>query len=76
MDRWFRNELAEPARELLLGHHARDRGYFQMGTVRRLIDEHQSERASHGHRLWALLMLELWHQTYFDVLQPAVHAER
>jgi asparagine synthase (glutamine-hydrolysing) len=76
LDRWFRNELAEPVRDLLLGIQARHRGYFQIPTVERLIAEHQSGDAAHGHRLWALMMLELWHQTYFDVLEPAVHAER
>jgi hypothetical protein len=27
-------------------------------------EEHQSLRRDHGYRLWALLMLELWHQAY------------
>jgi asparagine synthase (glutamine-hydrolysing) len=56
LGRWFRNDLREPARDLL----ATDRGWFRPQEVRRLLDEHESGRADHGHRLWCLLMLELW----------------
>ena len=53
---WFRDDLRELARDLL----ANDRGWFRPDTVGRLLDEHQSGHADHGHRLWCLLMLELW----------------
>jgi len=56
LDRWFRQDLRDIARDLLAG----DRGWFHPGTVVRLLDEHESGRADHGHRLWCLLMLELW----------------
>jgi asparagine synthase (glutamine-hydrolysing) len=54
--RWFRDDLRELAREAL----ATDRGWFRPSEVARLLDEHESGRADHGHRLWCLLMLELW----------------
>jgi len=54
--RWFRADLLETARDLL----ATDRGWFRADAVRRMLDEHESGRADHGHRLWCLLMLELW----------------
>jgi asparagine synthase (glutamine-hydrolysing) len=56
LGRWFRSDLRETAHDLL----SRDRGWFRAGTVRRLLDEHDSGHANHGHRLWCLLMLELW----------------
>jgi asparagine synthase (glutamine-hydrolysing) len=56
LGRWFREDLRETAQELL----STDRGWFRIDAVRRLLDEHQSGRADHGHRLWCLLMLELW----------------
>ncbi len=54
--RWFRVDLRELARDVL----ASDRGWFRPEEVRRLLDEHETGRADHGHRLWCLLMLELW----------------
>jgi asparagine synthase (glutamine-hydrolysing) len=56
LGRWFRSDLRDLARELL----SRDRGWFRPEAVRRLLEEHESGRADHGHRLWCLLMLELW----------------
>jgi asparagine synthase (glutamine-hydrolysing) len=56
LGRWFRSDLREAARELL----ATDRGWFRADAVGRLLDEHESGSADHGHRLWCLLMLELW----------------
>ncbi|MFL6548537.1 MAG: asparagine synthase (glutamine-hydrolyzing) [Povalibacter sp.] len=35
-------------------------------TVRRLIDEHTSRRADHGHRLWLLINAELWYRLMID----------
>jgi asparagine synthase (glutamine-hydrolysing) len=56
LGRWFRSDLRELARDLL----AQDRGWFRQETVQRLLDEHEAGRVDHGHRLWCLLMLELW----------------
>jgi asparagine synthase (glutamine-hydrolysing) len=56
LGRWFRDDLRELAREAL----GADRGWFRPQEVRRLLDEHERGRADHGHRLWCLLMLELW----------------
>jgi asparagine synthase (glutamine-hydrolysing) len=56
LGRWFRDDLRELAGDAL----ATDRGWFRPETVTRLLDEHVSGRRDHGHRLWCLLMLELW----------------
>ncbi|OGP66150.1 MAG: asparagine synthase (glutamine-hydrolyzing) [Deltaproteobacteria bacterium RBG_13_53_10] len=64
--RWFQNELKDYLREILLSSQALRRGYFKEETLRRLIDEHQSGRREHGHRLWALLTFEMWHRVFID----------
>jgi asparagine synthase (glutamine-hydrolysing) len=56
LGRWFREDLRELAHETL----AAERGWFRSAEVKRLLDEHERGRADHGHRLWCLLMLELW----------------
>jgi asparagine synthase (glutamine-hydrolysing) len=58
--RWFRAELEQELREILLDRSTLERGLFRAETVRNLIAEHRDGLREHGHQLWALLMLELW----------------
>ena len=64
--RWFREDLRTLAGDVLLDETARARGLFRPGAVARLLHEHVSGRADHAHRLWCLLMLELWQREYVD----------
>jgi asparagine synthase (glutamine-hydrolysing) len=66
ISRWFRYELRELASDALLGERARSRGQLRPAAVERLLADHASGRADHGHRLWCLLMLELWQQLHID----------
>jgi asparagine synthase (glutamine-hydrolysing) len=68
LGRWFRDDLRELARDVL----STDRGWFRAETVTRLLDEHERGRADHGHRLWCLLMLELWVREHVET--PALVA--
>ncbi|MFL6020011.1 MAG: asparagine synthase (glutamine-hydrolyzing) [Gaiellaceae bacterium] len=68
LGRWFREDLRELARETL----STGRGWFRDDTVTRLLDEHEAGRADHGHRLWCLLMLELWVREHVEA--PALVA--
>jgi asparagine synthase (glutamine-hydrolysing) len=63
--RWLRNELRDMTWDLLTDPIAEGRGYFQMSSVRRLLDDHQAG-IDHACRIWALLMFEIWHRTYVD----------
>jgi asparagine synthase (glutamine-hydrolysing) len=63
---WFRTSLRDYVRDTLLSPEASQRGYFHESSLRRLIEEHQSGNRDHGHRLWALLTLELWHRVFID----------
>ena len=63
---WLRGPLAPMLHDLVGGSRSLDRGLFDKAAVRRLIDEHRTRRADHRHRLWQLLMLELWFRQFVD----------
>jgi asparagine synthase (glutamine-hydrolysing) len=63
---WFRHELKEFAYDTLLDGRARQRGYFNMPQIERLLDEHASGTRDWQENIWILLMLELWHRTFID----------
>ena len=63
---WLRGPLASMADGLLLDGRLRDRGLFNHTEVTRLWEEHRTGRGDHRHRLWQLLMLELWFRTFID----------
>jgi asparagine synthase (glutamine-hydrolysing) len=69
LGRWFRSDLRDAAHDLLTV----DRGWFRPDTVQRLLEQHEAGHADHGHRLWCLLMLELWMREHVEapVLVPA-----
>ena len=60
LDQWFRGEFGDIARDTLLASNAHVHDYVESVTIERLFDEHRELRAAHGHRLWALYMLEQW----------------
>jgi asparagine synthase (glutamine-hydrolysing) len=64
LDHWFRGPLGDFAREVLFDRQALARNYFRPEAVRALLDEHQAGRFDHSYRLWALLVLELWHREW------------
>lgn len=66
LGQWFRGELRSLTRDVLLSEQARDRGLFQLDAVEQLINEHESAHYDHSHRLWALLVLELWQRQWLD----------
>ena len=66
LHKWFRGELKQPAYDILLDKKTRERGYFNMQEVKRLLDEHVSLTEDHSYRIWALLWLELWHRKFID----------
>jgi asparagine synthase (glutamine-hydrolysing) len=63
---WLRGPLQPLMADLLANDSILRRGYFAPQTVSVWMDEHLSGRANHSHRLWALMVLELWHRQVLD----------
>ena len=63
---WLRGPLAPLVDDLLLDGRFRMRGIFDDRAVTRLWRDHRRGTADHPHRIWSLLMLELWFRTFID----------
>jgi asparagine synthase (glutamine-hydrolysing) len=63
---WFRGAMQSFLRETLLSDKALSRGLFKPDSVRSIIDQHTESKMDHSHRLWSLLMLELWFERFID----------
>jgi asparagine synthase (glutamine-hydrolysing) len=63
---WFRGELRELPREVLLDPRSVERGFFREEAVRRLIDRHVAGQHAAPGRIWSLIQLELWLRTFVD----------
>ena len=66
IDEWFRGPCRKIVEETLLSSRCLQRGYFEPDQIRHMVHEQRQGRASYGSRVYALLMLELWHQEYVD----------
>ncbi len=66
IDRWFRAELKDELREILLDPLSTNRGLFRTEVVERMLAEHWEGEQDHAYRLWALVMLELWFRHHLD----------
>ena len=59
---WARNEAKRFFSDVLLSKKCRERGLFNVPEVEKLIEKENA----FGRRLWGLLNLELWYQTFID----------
>jgi asparagine synthase (glutamine-hydrolysing) len=62
---WFRGELRDFAREVLLDPSTLDIGLFGEAQARSLLDLHDAG-ADRSAQIWALLMLALWHREFVE----------
>jgi asparagine synthase (glutamine-hydrolysing) len=65
---WLRGPLKPMMTDLLSQETVRARGYFEPQTVTRWMQEHLDGRANHSHRLWALMVIELWLQRVLETI--------
>lgn len=65
LDSWFRGGLRELAGDLLLSPNSFVSSVFDRRELTRLLSDHEKGRSSEAIRLWTLVGLEVWHQTFF-----------
>ncbi len=66
MPEWIGKELKPLIGEMLSRASIERRGMFQPDSVERLLQDHFAGRRDNALKIWALLMLEVWHRLYID----------
>jgi asparagine synthase (glutamine-hydrolysing) len=63
MEDWL---AGSQAADVILDTRAVGRGLFRRDRLEAMVREWQAGVGGHAYRVWTLLMLELWFQTYVD----------
>jgi len=63
---WFRNDLHDLVRDVLLDPGTLERGYFRPQVVRSMLERQMTGDDTETKPLWALFMFELWHREFVD----------
>jgi len=65
---WMRDDARVKSfmMDILTPESLKKRGLFDGSTVSKYIEEHLLKRRNHSHRLWALMVLELWLREHYD----------
>jgi asparagine synthase (glutamine-hydrolysing) len=64
---WFQGALGDRYREAVLSADSRSRDHLDIDAAARLLELHLDGRRDYGHRLWVLLMFELWMRRWSSV---------
>ena len=57
---WFKDDLVDYSRDILFSTEARQRGFFNMHQIEKLLDQHQRAGRDLSPRIWGLLFFEHW----------------
>jgi asparagine synthase (glutamine-hydrolysing) len=63
---WLAGPLRSLGEDVLFDGRLAQRGILRDAAVRQLWDDHATGRGEHRHRLWAVIMLELWFRQFID----------
>ena len=69
---WLSNELKDIAEGVLFDTSFKRRGYFNMDFVRKIWNDTLNGKIDYSQHIWALLILEMWHQRFIDRLEPGI----
>jgi asparagine synthase (glutamine-hydrolysing) len=63
---WLKGPLKPMMEDLLASDRITRRGYFNPDCVSRWVSDHLDGTMNHSHRLWALMVFELWNEQVMD----------
>ena len=70
---WLRNELRDLLQDTLSPTHLRQQGLFHPQYVQTLIREHMEGVRDHSHKLWQLLIFQLWSERNLSSKTASFH---
>jgi len=73
MKNWLREELKPMMLDFLSEARLRRQGWFNPKYVSHLVQEHLQGQANHSHRLWPLIVFQMWCERYVTGKQDFLH---
>jgi len=61
---WLKNELKDLMMEYLSEKRINESGLFNYSYIRRMVSEHLDNKQNHAHRLWTLILFQLWRDRF------------
>jgi len=71
---WFRSDLRDSVWDRLTGTDSFVAQTFDRRAVASLLERHESGRFNEESRIWTLMSLEVWHETFFGTASSPRHA--
>jgi asparagine synthase (glutamine-hydrolysing) len=68
--RWLHGDLGELVTRVFKSESFRNRGIIRPEAAHTLLAMHRSKRFDVGHRIWSLLILEIWARVWLDEQAP------
>ena len=66
IDRWFRGEIMEMAKQALSKEEIKKQGIFEYKYIDKIWSHYDDSRLFYARQLWSLLCFQLWHKIYID----------
>jgi len=66
---WFRGELRSGVMDLLFARDSFCSLHLKKGVVERVVGEHVRREREHTHRVFALVMLEMWWRRFLPSIE-------
>jgi asparagine synthase (glutamine-hydrolysing) len=65
---WLKTDLKDLMMDYLSRERVEDAGYFNYPYIRKLISQHLSGKQNHAHRLWTLILFNIWREKFLSQL--------
>jgi asparagine synthase (glutamine-hydrolysing) len=61
---WLRNELKDLTHQLLSEEKLKKQGLFNYQYIKKILEEHHSQKRNHRKLIWNLLVFQIWQEKY------------